>query len=390
MSQNNPSSEFAALFSYAREDDNNDGNRLSDLKRHLQSEIKLQTGHDFKMFQDKDDTDIGQRWYNQLMSVIDGSTFLITITPTFLNSSMCREEVHQFTEREKVLGRNDLIVPILYVSTPGLSDKDDPIAADLNSRQYYPWGELRFEPYESSQYRSGIAYIAEKIIAAVNLSKTTITNSVVVNTLQDGRSDPDNGAADELGFIEVLAETEDTLPLFIRTIEAFGEKLNDLTAMAESATSDMNVANESGKPASAKLSILYRFAKRLEPTADDMETLADDYMDQLSKVDLGMKVINDLLIDSNDEENLLSAQNLRSGLNDLVEQGTSGINSLRTLGNSISDLYRLSSTTKPVLKRINTAIYRIIPSQDMFINWRNNLDQAIKSWDRGSRLSGPQ
>lgn len=379
MPQNTTDAEFAALFSYAREDDENDGKRLTSLKRHLEAEIRLQTGQDFKIFQDVADTPIGQHWYQKITSVINGSTFLIAIiTPSFLNSNMCRDEVSRFIDREQELGRNDLIFPILYAETTTLANEGDGIAKDLNCRQYYPWRELRFEPFDSTQYRSGIADIAGKIIAAIESSKT-LSDDLTANVNLDNDDIFDHDPDYELGFIEILAETEDTLPLFVQTIEEFGEKLTDLTAMAESATADMDAANAAGKPASAKLSILYRFAKRLEPTAEDMETLADDYTDQLSQVDLGMKAISEQLIHSKNEENLQAAIDLKSSLDDLVEQGEYGMSSLQSLGDSISNLYKLSSTTRPVLKRISKVIDKIVPSQHNFINWRNGLDDALNT-----------
>ena len=335
----------------------------------------MQTGHNFEIFQDRTDIIIGQRWKERIDTVIDGSTFLIAvITPLFLNSDMCREEVQQFIKREKALKRDDLIVPILYLDSPALRDPSDTIAVELSCRQHYYWDDLRFEPFESTQYRRGVAEVATMIRQAIQSSKAKPNESLVVEQPND--SDTSNPDSDP-GFIEILVETEHALPMFVQTIEEFAQRLTDLSVMAESATFDMNSANASGKPASARLIILRRFAKRLEPLAKDIEILTDDYTDQLARVDFGMKAISSQISKRTSVEDLEAAVNFKESLDELVEQGEFGMNALQELRNSISQLNKLSSTVRPVLNRISKSIDKILPSRDNFSSWRDDLNQAL-------------
>ena len=45
------------------------------------------------------------------------------LTPSFFNSEPCRAELEQFLEREKELGRNDLVLPLYYIDHPAFSDE---------------------------------------------------------------------------------------------------------------------------------------------------------------------------------------------------------------------------------------------------------------------------
>ena len=47
---------------------------------------------------------------------------LVSITPSFFRSPACRGEVERFLAREHELGRQDLILPVYYVSTPELRE----------------------------------------------------------------------------------------------------------------------------------------------------------------------------------------------------------------------------------------------------------------------------
>lgn len=92
---------------------------------------------------------------------------LVIITPGFFRSSACRSEVERFLARERELGRDDLILPLYYVSTRELDDPErrdaDELARVLSSRQFADWRELRFEPLTSPKARRAVAQLATRM-----------------------------------------------------------------------------------------------------------------------------------------------------------------------------------------------------------------------------------
>jgi hypothetical protein len=87
--------------------------------------------------------------------------------PRLLPQPNCRAEVQQFLERERELGRDDLILPVYYVGTSEIDDParrdSDPLAAVLAARQYADWRELRFEPTTSPVARKALAQLATRM-----------------------------------------------------------------------------------------------------------------------------------------------------------------------------------------------------------------------------------
>jgi cobaltochelatase CobT len=57
--------EPAAFFSYVRSDDTHDLGRISELRQNLEGEVKMQTGHAFHIFQDRNDISWGEQWKEQ-------------------------------------------------------------------------------------------------------------------------------------------------------------------------------------------------------------------------------------------------------------------------------------------------------------------------------------
>jgi len=158
----------AAFMSYARFDDLHDDGQLTQFRERLSAEVRVQTGEEFLIFQDRNDIVWGQNWQKRIDQTLDAVTLLLVIiTPGFFRSFACRAEVERFLARERELGRDDLILPVYYVSTPELEDparRDaDELARVLASRQYADWRELRFEPFNSPVVRRAIAQLATRM-----------------------------------------------------------------------------------------------------------------------------------------------------------------------------------------------------------------------------------
>ena len=136
-------SEASGFLSYARSDDENERGRISELRDRLAAEVQMQTGRIFPIFQDREDIAAGRRWWSFIEESLASTRLLIAIiTPSFLVSDTCREEVRLFSAREKALGCDELIIPVLYVATPQLYNFDDEIARDLLERNYFDWVDL--------------------------------------------------------------------------------------------------------------------------------------------------------------------------------------------------------------------------------------------------------
>jgi parallel beta-helix repeat protein len=158
----------AAFMSYVRLDDQHEGGQLTEFRTRLSAEVRMQVGSEFPIFQDRNDIAWGQNWRDRIDATLDAVTLLIPIiTPSFFRSEPCRDEVSRFLERERRLGRRDLILPIYYVTTTDMDDPDrrdsDDLAGALAERQFADWRELRFEPFTSPVVRRALAQLASRL-----------------------------------------------------------------------------------------------------------------------------------------------------------------------------------------------------------------------------------
>ena len=159
----------AAFISYARADDEYDNGGITRLREQLEAELQLLTGENFAIFQDRTSITWGQNWLERINEALNAATVLIPImTPRLFQSEHCRAEIEKFLERERALGRGDLIRPVYYVTSPEIDDpqrrENDDVAVALSSRQWLDWRQLRYKSFDSSATRRAVNALAISII----------------------------------------------------------------------------------------------------------------------------------------------------------------------------------------------------------------------------------
>lgn len=156
-----------AFMSYVRSDDEYVRGHVTELCQQLSQTIHAHTGKPFGIFQMKD-IRVGAHPEAWIATVLDTASFLIPIiTPSFLRDEKCREHLRRFMQRETERGRNDLILPIYYLTCDELEDlaraTHDELVQELVARHPSDWRELRKLPFESSEVRTALETIAIQI-----------------------------------------------------------------------------------------------------------------------------------------------------------------------------------------------------------------------------------
>ncbi len=162
-----------AFLSYTHLDDEFFGGAITSFRRLLDLGVKVVSGDQtFKIFQDVDGIEFGQKWQNRLNQAISRSSLFIPIvTPLYFKSDPCRDEFKHFMEHEKSIGRDDLILPVYFVTAPVLERPellmDDVVASEIASRQRYDWRVRADLPSDDPQIRRAALELAGKIAAAI-------------------------------------------------------------------------------------------------------------------------------------------------------------------------------------------------------------------------------
>lgn len=173
-SLDNDLSPLIGFFSYSRSDDEGfDG--LSTLRAAIQWELSEQLGRspdNLRIWQDKFAIPDTSRWEETVKLAISESVFFVPIiTPRMIRSQNCVFEFASMLERERELGRDDLVFPILYILVPELEDadawRDHAILKIVKEHQYFDWRSLRFHEPSSTQVRAAVEQFCRGIAKAL-------------------------------------------------------------------------------------------------------------------------------------------------------------------------------------------------------------------------------
>ncbi len=130
----------AIFLSYVHADDAAVNGRISQLGHDIEERYKLLTGEDdVHVFVDKNDLRWGEEWQNRIDNQLEGTTiFIPVVTPRYLKSQACRDEVQKFLAVAKATGNTNSFCPLRYVDTREL-DETDPVEAAISKHQHKNW-----------------------------------------------------------------------------------------------------------------------------------------------------------------------------------------------------------------------------------------------------------
>ncbi|MCK1718543.1 TIR domain-containing protein [Bradyrhizobium sp. 141] len=162
-----------AFLSYTRLDDEFFGGAITSLRKLIELGVQVIAGQkNFKIYQDVDGLEFGEQWQKGLDEAVASARFLVpVVTPLFFQSDACRDELKKFITHESDQGRDDLILPIYFVTVPALEKQEllheDPLAGVIASRQRYDWRSKADLPINDPQVKAAVRQLSEKIGVAL-------------------------------------------------------------------------------------------------------------------------------------------------------------------------------------------------------------------------------
>jgi hypothetical protein len=166
---------LAGFWSYVIADDSHERGRIARLRDRLQQSVHFHTGFSFEIFLDKNKIGWGQRWEERIRDSLNDALLLFPIiTPSYFSSKSCRDEFLAFEERQRRLGRDDLILPIYYLSADplegGLERLDDSQAAIgryLLAHQYEDFRSFRTSDEADRSYVQAVERLGLRVAEAL-------------------------------------------------------------------------------------------------------------------------------------------------------------------------------------------------------------------------------
>lgn len=360
--------ERASVFlSYARADDKHEGGFISALRDSLISEFRFQTGQDLFVFQDTAHIDLGENWRQKIQAGIETTSFLLVIlTPSYLRSERCRDELQRFLLREQELRRADLVLPIYYATVP--EDRGDGLTTTLLERQYIDWRNLRFQDFDSVPVRMAIAELSASVASAIARTTPVSTKSLTRET-----------PIEELGLLEQLMAMELALPRFVRNMLALAAEQDGVNSEVAQAAEEANRLNRMGRGSTARLLVARRLSSKLEPYAERMEEAAGAIRADLEVIERGIRAIARELPRSSEEGVEETTREMVEGLRSAKTAGVQASETFAAMRESYSDVGKTVSTMRAVLNRMLASATVVTECPARFSIWIDDLEEGLRA-----------
>ncbi len=155
------------FWSYARQDDEAERGRISQLSRDIGEQYGVCTGESVDIWLDLDRLRWGDRWRDGIEDALRRVRFFIpVITPRYFQRVACRRELTFFTRGTGSRYRG-AVLPVYYADLPEQHpDFPDPARELIDRYQRSDWRELRFEDPGSAAYRKEVRRMAAALAAA--------------------------------------------------------------------------------------------------------------------------------------------------------------------------------------------------------------------------------
>jgi hypothetical protein len=371
------------FWSYAHEDDESEQGRIVRLAELIQAEYAMLTGGgQIEIFVDRKDLTWGEEWTRRIDQALAGTTFLIpVVTPRFFKRQECRRELLTFDMHAQSRNAAELLMPLLYADVEGLEpESDDEAMALVARRQYERWTDLRLEAEDSVEYRRGVNRLARRL---VEIEQTLAIRPEVIPIASDpskaadcDSAKPDEEPSDEApGLIDVLAASEIAMPRWNETIVRLGALLQEMGDAANEAGDLIERSDAQGKGFAGRLTAARQFARRIDPAASEFAELGTSYATDLVTVDSGFLTLIRSATDRElSDEDRRAACQMFGAIREMAAAGQENVEALSALIDSIRQTAAMSRDVRPPLRKVETALQRVMDGQAVMDEWVRAID----------------
>jgi hypothetical protein len=298
------------FWSYTHEDNTLDGGNILQLSRLLMEEYNLLSGEPLSLFVDRNDIAWGEAWRTRIDSSLVETTFFIPIiTPRYFTRPECRRELLEFAAKAKMLGTYELLLPILYIETNGLSAESPDEAVALVARaQYVDWHKNRLVEPSSRDYRAAVNALAQRLLnIARNVAEAQLEHELNGDLEDDGF----------LGVADIVTRIEALLPDWLDAVMADKSVTAQTTTVWQHYIEQMNKLKKRKAQPSALLSTQIRMARQMLPLAERAQRDSEIYLARSIELDPLVSTLARLVAEHPDSFSLVAP--VREAIDEAME-----------------------------------------------------------------------
>lgn len=357
--------EVSVFLSYARIDEKSSYGRILKLANDVANSYQSITGKTVGVFKDVESIKPGDDWRDRIrLGLSNSSIFLAVISPAYLRSTACREELSEFLAFLDANSNTRLIIPLLFASSDRIANEfgQDDLWGRLEKLQWLDISQLRYSDEGTGSWMVIVDRIAERIDDVLG-TPPTVDSETAEDLTEEAVSEISEGTLNKLAAIESNA------PQMVSNVVQYGHLMEQLNEAVAAAGPEMQRADSFGK----KLGVSQRLAKKLNPIADEMANSADQMVQDLREMTY---LVN------------TAVEQVRNSSGDLPDAGIDGLKSIRDMATvsiqafsviedfsrSVNQVIGFSRELDRPLKKIQQASLNIASLRGTMSGWLEEVD----------------
>lgn len=263
------------FLSYSHRDDDHLNGAIAKFIKAVAEEYEFQFANRLQVFIDKESINWGEDWRKAIQGGIDRTNFLVAaVTPTYLTRSSCRAELSSFYDRIQNSPSGKVLSLVWQDYAPfRRGNPDDPVLKIIDRHQHIRVDALQNISEQSPEYRQAVKQVVEqlrKAIEGLRANEEDTHAEAFSNTLKQA-------AGEEMGVVELAAETSQLMPRFLQKADNIRTGLEDIASLL----------NENPAPKQATPQQLLLWTREIaEQTRDSTEKLDKEIRDASASWDI--------------------------------------------------------------------------------------------------------
>lgn len=267
----------------------------------------------------------------------------------------------------------------------GLRHTKNKLTIQIGEREKLPFDITVIRTIQFVRNETGLVEAREKLQEAIKtgiergprpVTATRVWQELDGPVLEVGEvvEPEEDGDGEEPGFLDMLAETEEAIPLLVRVAEDITAVFEGLPALTDEAMREMAESDTRGAGAAGRLRVAQSLAGRLEEPANILEQLAADFIGELGRMGPGVSYYVGLIEQDPsllDEE---AAKEFADAIQEMARAAEGGLSQVDTLADVVQNLGQISTRLRPVSRRMSSAIRQISGTSRTIGEWGRRLD----------------
>lgn len=237
--------------------------------------------------------------------------------------------------------------------------------------QWEDWTDLKFKELESEEYRRAVDRMAHRLVEAnAAAEKASLSGATIEIAAMD--------ASDELGALDKLGVMEGAIPSMADTLTEVGALIEEIGALMQGATLEVQNADHQSSPLAARLTIARKLASTLSGPSDRLRDLGNEFATSLNDVDAGVRIIIGRAPEevAENPEARQAFVDFFGSIRQMVSQAGIALGAVKSMIDSLAPVERMSRDLRPPLRTLREGLTLFVDGFSVMEGWLKEIDQA--------------